>query len=1114
MYQLVPESESTKYHPRFSGSVEDNMNGFPNHLSPLGYHNKNSISHPNHYGDSKSLHTVTKYDENRVKGAKTMRPEDPFMGSTRSPLLNIAQYEKNKEHSIHDPHGPHSSPSKLSPYNSLNPSFKTTQYGMNKLPAYESPYDSLSLTESPEKDFQKKSLHETHGAFTTYNPHAHHDSQLSGSPHNSQKISFNTVPYDQNKAHENLKIPATYNPYINYSSQLNVSPYELQKYGLSKTTVNFNPYSLNMTHTVASEKPHHSSYSTPDYDSQKISASYYSPSSKIPRDPHTENNMKNKLPANEQANVYETKHRETLLNSLNNPHATLTSIKHDNGNSPRNKHLDRYSDNHSYPHYENDFNSFDHDQQNHSTRPEIESLDGHGSDNRPHYTLNSIEDPNTRNKPNKYGSNVQHQSDKNFDDRGSLDGFQYKYTSDEEFEVKKADLNEHQPTQGFSDENQYLSVIPHKSKYQSYSLYQKPTTVSQASITKSISQNQSQKPKTYQNVVDETPFTSKNDVFDDRGAHEGFQYKSNYDDDDDDDKNNSDHSDNWKPSNYDSKTVTFDVNTIDPTILKILENTNKPLSIEDLIQEIDGHKTTQSDHNDPTVLNNDNDELQNRFNDDAPDLPSYHKEQTFKKIPLTPPIDDSGFTIGDLNPFVLLRLLFPSGFDKNIPNKNNDQITDSINQTDLLALLLSTQNIYNKNNKTNNKIPSKTVKFENLVKYIDAPLGSPKMSIQEENDPVNKLHSRNDMTNGNEFSSAPYKPKHGSYKPPNYSPPYNKEKKVSDHPVSMQPALAHKEDVNNNQALPLQPYQEATQHPNQEQHPNEVQDNEQDQNEDEEQNHDQDQNHEHDQNHGQDQPQNKHVAIISDESKNFPPLQYPEVHIILHQQKEEDNDDVMSYFPSLMNQRIKKGKEQKAECGEDTHWTRNCHACVCRGGEASCVQIPDCVQRSLEEPMMCKPYSTFKMGSCYSCECNGDGIPECNAAECKIEPKAEESEEDSGEIKHTVYHEFYEEDKAKDMLSYYKFFKKLPKETYDDYPTCEPGTQWVSSCHDCECNEKYKHECTVLDGCKVDLEALGKPGKCKPNSKFYPKSTNVACQECSCDDEGNPSCPLIEPKDE
>lgn len=59
------------------------------------------------------------------------------------------------------------------------------------------------------------------------------------------------------------------------------------------------------------------------------------------------------------------------------------------------------------------------------------------------------------------------------------------------------------------------------------------------------------------------------------------------------------------------------------------------------------------------------------------------------------------------------------------------------------------------------------------------------------------------------------------------------------------------------------------------------------------------------------------------------------------------------------------------------------------------------------------------------------------------------------------------------MLSYYKFFKKLPKETYDDYPTCEPGTQWVSSCHDCECNEKYKHECTVLDGCKVDLEALG-----------------------------------------
>lgn len=47
---------------------------------------------------------------------------------------------------------------------------------------------------------------------------------------------------------------------------------------------------------------------------------------------------------------------------------------------------------------------------------------------------------------------------------------------------------------------------------------------------------------------------------------------------------------------------------------------------------------------------------------------------------------------------------------------------------------------------------------------------------------------------------------------------------------------------------------------------------------------------------------------------------------------------------------------------------------------------------------------------------------------------------------------------------------------------------------------------------KIRLMIPGKPGKCKPNSKFYPKSSNVPCQECTCDDEANPFCPLVEPK--
>lgn len=40
--------------------------------------------------------------------------------------------------------------------------------------------------------------------------------------------------------------------------------------------------------------------------------------------------------------------------------------------------------------------------------------------------------------------------------------------------------------------------------------------------------------------------------------------------------------------------------------------------------------------------------------------------------------------------------------------------------------------------------------------------------------------------------------------------------------------------------------------------------------------------------------------------------------------------------------------------------------------------------------MTCKPYSHFKMG-CYTCECNGDGIAECDATDCGTVPKKSES---------------------------------------------------------------------------------------------------------------------------
>ena len=37
--------------------------------------------------------------------------------------------------------------------------------------------------------------------------------------------------------------------------------------------------------------------------------------------------------------------------------------------------------------------------------------------------------------------------------------------------------------------------------------------------------------------------------------------------------------------------------------------------------------------------------------------------------------------------------------------------------------------------------------------------------------------------------------------------------------------------------------------------------------------------------------------------------------------------------------------------------------------------------------MTCKPYTHFKM-FCYTCECNGDGIAECDATACGTEALA------------------------------------------------------------------------------------------------------------------------------
>ncbi|CAD0203413.1 unnamed protein product [Chrysodeixis includens] len=639
--------------------------------------------------------------------------------------------------------------------------------------------------------------------------------------------------------------------------------------------------------------------------------------------------------------------------------------------------------------------------------------DGRGSGKRPHYRPDSREDSDPRNKKKTYHSEPNFQHDVKFDERGPLDPFQYKEPSEKEYTVKKVKLNKHKPPKTIPDEDQYLSVIPHKSDYPSYSLYPKqnndprsqpkynenlPTSVSQDSITNPGSHEESQNPKTYQNYVNEPPLKPETDTFDDRGAHEGFQYISNSDENSSDpvnSKNKPDHN-QLDPSNRGKKSKptsdTVDMQSIDPAVLKILENAHKPLSIEDLLNELDGHKHP---HNDPTNYNNDNDDLQSRFNDDGPDVPSYPAEQMNKKAPTSPPIDDSGFSLSDLDPFVLLRLLFPSGFDQKKTDKKDDQQKDI--EKDLLAVLLGSQNIYTNTTKYNKPLNKENYNYT-IVKYNITPLSSSKNPRDEKNMPgqnptVNHLDSRNDMSKANALASQPkLNGVENDQKPKVLADNLNQH-----HPGNnMDPKI----EVQNHHNVYTVPFQAGTIPPSTS-------------------------------GQGQDQPQYQQYAIISDEGKKLPPIQYPEVHIILHQRKDDDNDDVISYFPSLLNSRMKNLKEPKSECGENSHWTRNCHACVCRGGQASCVKVPDCVQRALDEPMMCKPYSTFKMGTCYSCECNGDGIPECDAAGCKIEPKIHENEE-------------------------------------------------------------------------------GKPGKCKPNSKFYPKSTNVACQQCSCDDEANPFCPLEE----
>ncbi|XP_022835091.1 uncharacterized protein LOC111362623 [Spodoptera litura] len=197
-------------------------------------------------------------------------------------------------------------------------------------------------------------------------------------------------------------------------------------------------------------------------------------------------------------------------------------------------------------------------------------------------------------------------------------------------------------------------------------------------------------------------------------------------------------------------------------------------------------------------------------------------------------------------------------------------------------------------------------------------------------------------------------------------------------------------------------------------------------------------------------------------------------------------------------------KDQKEECGDGTVWLKNCHECRCKSGHAYCIKIPDCVPRPLDEPMMCKPFTHFNMGACYTCECNADGIPECDGSNCAGHVPPMDEEIDKGK-------EFFDEEKTKEIIQYYNTYKKLPKECSDSsflYQTCKPGTSWTSDCHDCKCNDKGKHECTKTKECDMrNVHYYDGASKCKPNTKFYPKSSGMPCVECSCDDNGEPHCP-------
>ncbi|KAF9802885.1 hypothetical protein SFRURICE_015482, partial [Spodoptera frugiperda] len=157
-------------------------------------------------------------------------------------------------------------------------------------------------------------------------------------------------------------------------------------------------------------------------------------------------------------------------------------------------------------------------------------------------------------------------------------------------------------------------------------------------------------------------------------------------------------------------------------------------------------------------------------------------------------------------------------------------------------------------------------------------------------------------------------------------------------------------------------------------------------------------------------------------------------------------------------------KDQKEECGDGTAWIKNCHECTCQAGHAHCFKIPDCTLRPFGVPMMCKPYSRFNMSACYTCECNGDGIPECEGSNCVTRPFPP-MEEDTYKGK-----EFFDEKKTNELIQYYKTYKKLPKDCSDlsfMYPTCKPGTSWLSECNNCTCNDRGKRECTKMLDCSL-----------------------------------------------